>query len=208
MPSPPAAGPDHSHRKERSRQAIFTATRALVAEEHYDRVTIEAIAARAGVGKQTIYRRWPSKSAVVFAAFLALSEDAGSRSTALPDTGDLEADLKHVLRATAEEFADPATDRLIRALTTETANDPALAAQYKEKLADPLDESKKDRLRSAQEAGQLDPGADLDLVLEVLYAPLFQRWLLRSGPLTAAYADALVDTALRAFAPRSRTEPG
>ncbi|TXS44264.1 TetR/AcrR family transcriptional regulator [Streptomyces sp. t39] len=194
-------GPDHSRRKERSRQAILAATRELVAEEAYEKVTVEAIAARAGVGKQTIYRRWPSKSAVVFAALLALSENADGQSLALPDTGDLEADLKLVMRATAEEFADPAFDRLIRALNTEIANDPALAAEYQDKLARPLDEAKKARLRSAQEAGQLDPGADLDLVLEVLYAPLFQRWLHRSAPLTAAYADSLVEASLRAFAP-------
>ncbi|MFE4593806.1 TetR-like C-terminal domain-containing protein [Streptomyces laurentii] len=68
-------------------------------------------------------------------------------------------------------------------------------------LARPLEEAKKARLRGAQRAGQLDPGADLDLVLDVLYAPLFQRWLHRSAPLTAAYADSLVDTTLRAFAP-------
>lgn len=194
-------GPDHSRRKERSRQAILAATRALVAEEAYERVTVEAIAARAGVGKQTIYRRWPSKSAVVFAAVLALSEDADGQSIALPDTGDLQADLKFVMRATAEEFADPAFDRLIRALNTEIANDAALAAEYREKLALPLEEAKKARLRSAQEVGQLDADADLDLVLEVLYAPLFQRWLHRSAPLTAAYADSLVDVTLRAFSP-------
>ncbi|MEU1942364.1 TetR/AcrR family transcriptional regulator [Streptomyces sp. NPDC059474] len=195
-------GPDHSRRKERSRQAILAATRALVAEEAYEKVTVEAIAARAGVGKQTIYRRWPSKSAVVFAALLALSEDADGQSVALPDTGDLEADLKLVMRATAEEFATPAFDRLIRALNTEIANDAALAAEYREKLAQPLEAAKRARLRSAQEAGQLDADADLDLALEVLYAPLFQRWLHRSGPLTAAYADSLVDAALRAFGPR------
>ncbi|WP_443078116.1 TetR/AcrR family transcriptional regulator [Streptomyces sp. SP17KL33] len=73
-------GPDHSWRKERSRQAILAATRALVAEKAYETVTVEAIAARAGVGKQTIYRRWPSKSAVAFAALLALSEDADGQS--------------------------------------------------------------------------------------------------------------------------------
>jgi AcrR family transcriptional regulator len=193
-------GPDHSRRKERSRQAILAAARALVAEEPYDKVTVEAIAARASVGKQTIYRRWPTKSAVVFAAVLALSEDADGQSVALPDTGDLEADLKVVMRATAEEFTDPAFDSLIRALTAVIANDTALAAEYREKLARPLEEAKKARLRSAQRAGQLDPGADLDLVLDVLYAPLFQRWLHRSAPLTAAYADSLVDTTLRAFA--------
>lgn len=202
---PTEKGPDHSRRKERSRQAILAATRELVAEESYEKVTVEAIAARAGVGKQTIYRRWPSKSAVVFAALLALSENAegqdDGQALALPDTGDVEADLKLVLRATAEEFSDPAFDRLIRALNTEIANDAALAAVYQEKLAGPLDEAKKARLRSAQEAGQLDARADLDLVLEVLYAPLFQRWLHRSAPLTPEYADALVEAALRAFAP-------
>jgi AcrR family transcriptional regulator len=194
-------GPDHSRRKERSRQAILAATRALVVEEAYEKVTVEAIATRAGVGKQTIYRRWPSKSAVVFAALLALSEDADGQSITLPDTGDLETDLKVVMRATAEEFADPTFDRLIRALNTEIANDAALAAEYREKLAQPLEEAKKVRLRSAQKVGQLDPDADLALVLEVLYAPLFQRWLHRSGPLTATYADSLVDVTLRAFRP-------
>ncbi|WP_052847955.1 TetR/AcrR family transcriptional regulator [Streptomyces avicenniae] len=197
-------GPDHSRRKERSRQAVFATTRALVAEEPYEKVTVEAIPARAGVGRQTIYRRWPSKSAVVFAALLALSEDAGGQSVTLPGSGDVEADLKLVLRATAEEFAEPSFDRLIRALTIEIADDAALAAEYAEKLARPLDEAKKVRLRSAQAAGQLDADAGLDLVLDVLYAPLFQRWLHRSGPLTASYADALVDATLRAFAPRVR----
>ncbi|WP_399941657.1 TetR/AcrR family transcriptional regulator [Streptomyces sp. BBFR25] len=194
-------GPDHSRRRERSRQAILAAARALVAEEPYEKVTVEAIAARAGVGKQTIYRRWPSKSAVVVAALLALSEDADGQSVTLPDTGDLRADLGLVMRATVEEFADPSFDKLIRALNTEIANDPALAAEYREKLAGPLDEAKKVRLRSAQKAGQLAPDADLDLVLEVLYAPLFLRWLHRSGPLTATYADSLVDATLRAFGP-------
>ncbi|MGW8744496.1 TetR/AcrR family transcriptional regulator [Streptomyces sp. NPDC055794] len=194
-------GPDHSRRKERSRQAILAAARALVAEEPYEKVTLEAIAARAGVGKQTIYRRWPSKSAVVVAALLALSEDADGQSVTLPDTGDLRADLGLVMRATAEEFTDPSFDKLIRALNTEIANDAALAAEYREKLAVPLDEAKKARLRRAQKAGQLAADVDLDLVLEMLYAPLFLRWLHRSGPLTPAYADSLVAATLRAFGP-------
>ncbi|WP_331735180.1 TetR/AcrR family transcriptional regulator (plasmid) [Streptomyces sp. NBC_01166] len=195
------SGPDHSRRKERSRQAILAATRALVAEEPYAEVTVGAIAARAGVGKQTIYRRWPSKSAVVFAALLALSEDPDGQSVTLPDTGDLAADLKLVLRATAEEFADPSFDRLIRALNTEITHDAALAAEYHTRLAQPLEEAKRARLRSAQEAGQLNVDADLDLALAMLYAPLFERWLHRSGPLDIAYTDSLVDATLRAFSP-------
>ncbi|MFD7432077.1 TetR/AcrR family transcriptional regulator [Streptomyces sp. NPDC059818] len=193
--------PDRSRRSEHSRQAILEATRALVSEVGYGKVAIETIAARAGVGKQTIYRWWPSKGAVIFDAFLALSEGAEGQGAALPDTGDIEADLRTVMRATVAEFADPEFEKPVRALNSEISNDPGLAAQYREKLAGPVDEAKKGRLRSAQRAGQLAADADLDLLLEVLYAPLFQRWLHRSGPLTAEYADALVGVTLRAFGP-------
>lgn len=191
--------PDTSRRSERSRLAILTATRELIAEVGYATLSIEAIAARAGVGKQTIYRWWPSKGAVVFDSLLALSE--ADDGIALPDTGDIAADLKTVLRATVAEFRDPGFEAPIRALHTEIINDPELAAMYREKLEKPMTEAKKKRLRSAQQAGQLAADADLDLVLDVLYAPLNQRWLLRSGPLDADFADALVDTALRAFRP-------
>lgn len=192
--------PDPSRRSERSRQAILAAARELVSEVGYGKVSIEAIAARAGVGKQTIYRWWRSKGAVIFDAFLALSE-ADEGGVTLPDTGDIEADLKTVMRATVAEFADPAFEEPIRALNTEIINDPDLAAQYRERLAAPVDEAKKARLRSAQQAGQIAADLDLDLALELLYAPLFQRWLHRSGPLTPEYADALVDLFLKAARP-------
>ncbi|MFE9749446.1 TetR/AcrR family transcriptional regulator [Saccharothrix saharensis] len=197
-----AAGstPNSTRRSERSRVAILTATRELITEVGYAKLTIEAIAARAGVGKQTIYRWWPSKGAVVFDSLLALSEspDGGIE---LPDTGDVEADLKAVLRATAAEFADPAFEAPIRALNTEIINDPELAAVYREKMERPIRAAKLRRLRSAQDAGQIPADADLDLLLDLLYAPLAQRWLLRSGPLDDGFADALVEAALRAFRP-------
>ncbi|SNY68527.1 TetR/AcrR family transcriptional regulator [Paractinoplanes atraurantiacus] len=191
--------PNPALRSERSRQAILDAARALISELGYAKVSIEAIAARAGVGKQTIYRWWPSKGAVIFDAFLALSDQGDGM--ALPDTGDLEADLKTVMRATVAEFADPAFEAPVRAFNLEIIADPALTAQYREKLAAPVDEAKKDRLRSAQQAGQLPLDTDLDLFLEFLYAPLYQRWLLSTGPLTPEYADALVDITLQAFRP-------
>ncbi|WP_066938383.1 TetR/AcrR family transcriptional regulator [Microtetraspora fusca] len=198
---PDTRKPNPARRNERSRQAILAAARELISEMGYARVSIEAIAARAGVGKQTIYRWWPSKGAVIFDSFLDLSRDAEGQGVTLPDTGDIEADLKLVMRATVAEFADPRFEAPIRALNAEIINDPELAGQYREKLAGPVDDAKKARLRSAQQAGQLAADADLDLVLEVLYAPLYQRWLHRSGPLTAEYADALVEVTLKAFRP-------
>ncbi len=183
-----------ARRSEASRRAILTAAFELVGEVGYARLTIEGIAARAGVGKQTIYRWWPSKGVVLFDAFLALSENPEGE-VALPDTGDLDADLKLVLRATVAELADPAYDLPMRALTAAMLNDPALTAEYERRLDAPMRAAKRARLASAQAAGQLPPDSDLELAVDLLWSPLQSRWL-AGGKLTPAFADALVETVL------------
>jgi AcrR family transcriptional regulator len=188
--------PDPTRRREASRRAILQAAFELVGEVGYARLSVEGIAARAGVGKQTIYRWWPSKAAVLFETFLALSEGENDQAPGLPDTGDLEADLKAVLRATVAELNDPRYDEPLRALTTEILLDPAVAAAYAERLDRPMKALKLERLRSAQRAGQLAGDLDLDVAIELLWGPLLKRWLERSGPLTPEYADTLVETAL------------
>ncbi|MFI9576488.1 TetR/AcrR family transcriptional regulator [Microbispora rosea] len=193
--------PGTKRRSETSRRAILTAAFELVGEVGYAKLSIEGIAARAGVGKQTIYRWWPSKGAVLFDAFLMLSEGE-DESAALPDTGDLEADLKAVLRATVAELNDPRYDEPMRALNTEILHDPALAAAYAERLDGPMKELKRQRLRSAQRAGQLSGDLDLDVAIEMLWGPLLNRWLQRGGPLTPEYADTVVETALHGLRPR------
>jgi AcrR family transcriptional regulator len=182
---------------------VLTAALDLVEEDGYAGLSIEGIAARAGVGKQTIYRWWPSKGAVLLDALLALSEGRDGEVAPLPDTGDLEADLKGVLRATVAELTDPRYDGPMRALSTEIAHDPSLAAAYAERLDAPLKHIKRERLLSAQRAGQLAEGVDVDLAVEMVWGPLLARWLQRSGPLTADYADALVETVLDGLRPRS-----
>jgi AcrR family transcriptional regulator len=197
----PRTAPDPARRSESSRRAILTAALDLVGEVGYAKLSIEGIAARAGVGKQTIYRWWPSKGAVLFDAFLALSEGQDGQP-ALPDTGDLAADLKLVLRATVAELNDPRYDEPMRALTTEILHDPALAAAYAERLERPLKHIKRQRLRSAQRAGQVAENLDLDVAIELIWGPLLNRWLQRSGPLTPEYADEVVETALNGLRPR------
>ncbi|MEW2066046.1 TetR/AcrR family transcriptional regulator [Streptomyces sp. NPDC007346] len=206
----PHKTPDASRRSDRSRRAIHDAALALVGEIGYRRTTIEGIAARAGVGKQTIYRWWPSKAAVLMEAFLDLAtrsaEAAGAQADGaghgIPDTGDLAADLKLVLRATVDELNDPLMEAPTRALTAEGIVDAKLGAEFVEKLLDPQLALYVTRLRAAQEAGQLRPDADPRIALELLIAPLTHRWLLRTLPLTHAYADAIVDHALGGLAPR------
>ncbi|KPC84582.1 TetR/AcrR family transcriptional regulator [Streptomyces sp. NRRL S-4] len=206
----PHKAPDSSRRSDRSRRAIHDAALALVGEVGYARTTIEGIAARAGVGKQTIYRWWPSKAAVLMEAFL----DMGARQAAvadttggggehgIPDTGDLAADLKLVLRATVDELNDPAIEAPTRALTAEAVIDSALGARFVENLLEPQLQLYVTRLRSAQEAGEVRADVDPRTALELLIAPLTHRWLLRTLPLTHDYADSVVDHALRGLSVR------
>jgi len=194
--------PDPSRRSEASRRAIVDAALDLVGESGYAKLSIEGIAARAGVGKQTIYRWWPSKAAVLFDGVLALAEKQEGETMDLPDTGDLEADLKLVFRTTVEEVNQPRYDAAMRALATAIPQDPALAADYAERLDGPLARVKRERLRKAQEAGELSADLDLDIAVEMLWGPLRTRWLQRDGPLTPAFADAVVETALNGLRPR------
>ncbi|SCG39863.1 transcriptional regulator, TetR family [Micromonospora echinaurantiaca] len=201
MPTQKVA-PDSSRRSQSARRAILTAALDLASELGYAKLSIEGIASAAGVGKQTIYRWWPSKGALLFDAFLTLTtegQDVGE--AALPDTGDLAADLKTVLRATVEELNDPRYDLPMRALHIEVVHDPALAAAYQERLDGPLRELKKERLRAARRAGQLAEDVDLDVAVDLLFGPILNRWLQRTGPLTAEYVDQVVDTALRGLRP-------
>jgi AcrR family transcriptional regulator len=190
--------PDSTRRSERSRRAIYDAALSLVGEAGYAKTTIEGIAARAGVGKQTIYRWWPSKAAVLLDASLALAGDAEAEGgwAGFPDTGDLAADLKYVLRATVDELNDPTFEAPSRALTAAGATDPELGARFTEQLLEPQLALYEARLRTAREAGQLAPETDLRLTVEMLLGPLTHRWLLRTAPLTHAFTDALVDRVL------------
>ncbi|MFJ6559013.1 TetR/AcrR family transcriptional regulator [Streptomyces sp. NPDC091412] len=209
MPDKPA--PDASRRSEKSRRAIYAAALALVAETGYPKTTIESIAARAGVGKQTIYRWWPSKADVLMEAFLDLGEQAAARQgdareggqpDGIPDTGDLAADLKAVLRATVDELFDPAFEAPARALAAEGVVNEQLGREFVAKLLQPQLELYVRRLRSAQDAGAVRPGVDPRIALELFVSPLAQRWLQRTAPISYEYTDTLVDYALYGLAPR------
>ncbi|MET7910599.1 TetR/AcrR family transcriptional regulator [Streptomyces avermitilis] len=215
------AVPDSTRRSARSRRAIYDAALALVGEVGYPRTTIEGIAARAGVGKQTIYRWWSSKAEVLLEAFTDLSAQAAEAAEAaarpgqekggeegsqgengIPDTGDLAADLKFVLRATVDELLDPKFDIPARALAAEGVVDEQVGAEFVTRLLEPQLQLYVRRLRSAQEHGDVRPDVDPRIALELFVSPLAQRWLQRTGPITHAYTDTLVDYALNGLAPR------
>ncbi|MFJ8633696.1 TetR/AcrR family transcriptional regulator [Streptomyces sp. NPDC093568] len=200
--------PGSPRRSEKSRRAIYDAALALVVEAGYPRTTIEGIAARAGVGKQTIYRWWSSKAEVLMEAFLDLGEQSaqamGHEPYAIPDTGDLAADLKAVLRATVDELKDPRFEAPSRALAAEGVVNEQLGREFMAKLLEPSLQLYVERLRAAQEAGDVRPDIDPRIALELFVSPLAQRWLQYTGPISYEYTDTLVDYALYGLAPRTR----
>jgi len=198
--SPTTAAPA-SRRRESSRLAILDAALALCREEGYARLSIEAIAARAGVGKQTIYRWWPSKGAVLLEA---LDREAAG-AAAFPDTGDVIADMRTTINDVIRFQANPDLGPPFAALIAEAQQDPALGPLLLERFISPRRAPIVERLRRAQQAGQLPQTLDPEAVLEVIFGALFHRLLLRSGPLDAAYASFVVDTVFAGTSAVQRT---
>lgn len=156
-------------RSETSRQAILAATRDLLLEGDYDSLTTAEIAKQAGVGRQTVYRWWNSKAAVVAdcviegLVMLPLETPAA--------TGEPAADLRVWLELSHERLASPSTAPLVRALTAAATTD----AQATEKMAElfaPVREALRSSLAIGIEPGQLRPGTNPDAVVDLLVGSL------------------------------------
>ena len=184
--------PDPNRRSARAQTAILKATRELNGEIGYDKMSIEGIAAAAGVGKQTIYRWWPSKAALV----LDMWSPEVQQQLTFPNTGDLAADLKTQIISVIDLSNDPAFGPSFRALVAEAQHDEALASQLVERIFGPRIAAAKERLRAGQTEGQLAADIDLDLAIDLFYGGFYHRYLLRVAPLTHEHAEAVVDAVL------------
>jgi AcrR family transcriptional regulator len=184
--------PDPTRRNARAHAAILDATRELIGKIGYDKMSIEGIAAAAGVGKQTIYRWWPSKAAVV----LDMWAPEVQQQLTFPNTGDLAADVKTQIKSVIDLSNDPNFGPSFRALVAEGQHDQALASQLLARIFRPRIEAAKERLRAAQQDGQLAPDLDLDLAIDLFYGGFYHRFLLRVAPLNHEHAEAVVDAVL------------
>ncbi|WP_405899314.1 TetR/AcrR family transcriptional regulator [Streptomyces sp. NBC_00727] len=187
--------PSSLRRSESSRRATLDAALDLCTERGYGRVTIEAIAARAGVSKKTIYRWWPSKSAVLLEAFTEMLVSA----TPFVDTGDIARDMRTHLTGAVNVLAVPPYGPAYAGILSELHHDDQLAETVRTQLIEPRFNEAVGRLRSAQEQGQIPPDADLDLAVEMLYGPLYYRHVLRKPMQDAEDVGKLVDHVLRSL---------
>ncbi|TDP98003.1 TetR/AcrR family transcriptional regulator [Labedaea rhizosphaerae] len=189
--------PNAARRSERAHRAILEAAYALAVDRGAAKVTIEAIAARAGVGKQTIYRWWPSKGALLLDVLI----DAVGAVSEMPDTGDVTADLKAQMTAVTRLFQSDFA-RFYTGLIAEAQGDEAVARGLAEQLLDRADGPRRARLAKAQRDGELRADVDVAAAAEALYAPIYYRLLLRTAPLGVDQVHALLDVVLDGLRPR------
>jgi AcrR family transcriptional regulator len=181
--------------------AILEVTRELLATGSYAELSMESIAARAQVGKKTLYRRWPSKAPLVAEAVLDAYGRGGSFG--VPETPDLRADLRSWLVEHAEFIADPANAALIRALIAAAAASPADNVALYQQLSEPQHAGLTARLRRAAEDRRLRADADLDGIANALIGILMLRVLNGTPPSSKPVTefdgilDAILDGASR-----------
>lgn len=159
-------------------------------------VTIEAIAARAGVSKKTIYRWWPSKGAVVLEAI----DDTTTAVAPHRDTGDLVADVEAQLTSVIDLLTPADTSPMV-GLIAAALTDADSAHDLRERLIQPRIDGFKSRLRKAQSDGQFPAEADLDVALDLVYGPIYHRLVFSLGMPDPDTLHTLVTHALRAFDP-------
>ncbi|MGH9077239.1 MAG: TetR/AcrR family transcriptional regulator [Acidimicrobiales bacterium] len=196
-PAAPAAQEPAGPRSHGGRQldptrddAICAATLELLAERGYDCLTVEAVAARAGAGKATVYRRWASKEKMVADALSLLAPPAP-----LPDTGSLRGDCEHLCTALSNA-PDEVTVRITQGLTSALCRNPELMTIFHRHFMEPRREALAVMLRRAVARGEMPAGKDIDLLTSLVPALMFYRKLVTCSPADADFARRVVDQVL------------
>ncbi len=181
-------------RSEEAHKAILDATLELLVEVGFSALTVEGVATRAGVGKATIYRRWPSKLPLVIEAFSQLPQ------LEEVDTGNLVDDLKKMLRSYLQLFYTTPLAAVLPSLAGERAHDPQLSERF-----DPVIRGRRQplvrALERAVDRGELSPGLDLDLAADLIVGPIAVRLFFTGGKVSPRMVGPMVDLALSGIAP-------
>lgn len=182
-------------RSETSRQAILSAAHELLEEHGYRAVKVDDVAAKAGVGKQTIYRWWGGKAAVLL--------DAWSQETARrivePDTGRVDDDLRLFLVRLISSLHRPGALPTVKGLIAEAQTDPAFAPLLREAFMEGRREVVRRLLRRGVERKELPETLDIELAVDLVYGPVWYRLLLGHAALNVDFAEALAERVSRSL---------
>jgi AcrR family transcriptional regulator len=175
--------------------AIVAATLELLAERGFQSTTMDSIADRAGVAKNTIYRRWAAKEELLAEAL----DNLVGPPVEVDDRAGVEEFLREHSRDTVRALSDPLVRRILPDLVGELHRNRAFAVAFADRLVRPRRAAFVDGLRRAVERGELGLDVDVELVADLLVGPPFARVLLPLGvpAMTEEDADALVETIRR-----------
>ena len=185
-------------RSEQAEQAIIEATLELFAERGFDGVCVEAVAARAGVGKATIYRRWPNKEELLLAAF-------GSLKSPFPEPKGVSVrdDLLAMVQVMCADKADPRKARRYALLLGDGDKYPRLMARYKETVVQPRRDAMRAVIRRGIETGELRPDTDVEIAMLSLTGAIMSQEKSQDGTLDGDFAARLVDGLLLGLSART-----
>ncbi|MDS0131902.1 MULTISPECIES: TetR/AcrR family transcriptional regulator [unclassified Amycolatopsis] len=175
--------------------AITNAVLNELAEQGYGRLSMEAVAKRAGVGKSALYRRWRSKDEMIAAVVTEFSVTRAVEA----DTGSLRGDLRETMQALIDWLTHPLFSRILPDLVAEDARNPERGRRTRENIGGPRREVGEAMLRRAIARGELPEDLDLEMALDVLAAPIYWRLVVRQAEAEPDYVDRLVEYALRAL---------
>jgi AcrR family transcriptional regulator len=192
---PPAVRLPGRPRSAAANRAILEAARDLLVEEGFTRLRLEHVAARAGVGKATIYRRWPSKEALTLELVLGL---AGPHLD-IDDVGDTRAELLAAVRNPLDAIVDTPWGPVIRAMLSQIAGNPAIGDPFRASVVARRRVEVRRVIERGIARGDLRPDADPTIATELLVGPVYFR-LVFGGKLDPAFARRIADAVYRAFA--------
>ena len=184
-------------RAARVRTAVLQAAGELLTEVGYDKMSVEDVAARAGVHKTTVYRRWPTKAELTADAAELHSADA----VPIPDTGELASDLRLLAREVVANIGNEGGARRSRSIAAAAATSDELMTAMHGFWAHRLALSGQ-VVERAIERGELPASLDPNLVIETVIGPLWVRLLLTGEPITEDLADRVVDLVIAGVTPR------
>ena len=180
-------GRAHHRRDENARLAVLHAADDLLVERGFGGVTVEGIAARAGVAKQTIYRWWPSKVDILLDTLI---EDA-DHQLAIRDSGSAVESTRRYLRALARFLTKDPAGKVLLALIGEAQHDPEMARRFHECYLDPQRRREREMLRLGVKSGELTHDLDIDAALDALCGPILYR-ALTGASIPRTFIDGLI----------------
>jgi AcrR family transcriptional regulator len=178
-------------RSEEARLAILRSTLQILGKHGFADFTIEDVAARASVGKATVYRWWPNKAALIADAFASST----TRALHFPDTGSVCSDMSQQMRQLVKVFRSR-RGRIVSAMLAAGQSDKDLIAAFRDRFLKPRRKEAYATLRRAIARGELRKDQDLDLLLDSLYGPIYMRFLIRHAKMTPDFIDRLCELVL------------